>query len=72
MTWMIFPKKHGNIYLRIKKGLFSMAEKLSNEEAYNLHIKSWKEAGIKITKDEIDDLQFLYKIGKYAGKKDKK
>lgn len=43
--------------------------KISNDEAYKLHLKSWKEAGLNPSKEELDELQFLYKVGKYAKKK---
>jgi len=41
---------------------------LTNIEKYNLHLKTWKEADIIPTKEEKDEIAFLYKIGKYAKK----
>ena len=46
-----------------------MAEKLTSQEAYELHLKAWKEAGIKIDKAELDDLQRIYKVGRYTPKR---
>lgn len=47
-----------------------MAEKLTNQEKYKLHLE-WLNKVSSPTKEEIDELQYNYKVGKYAPKKGK-
>jgi hypothetical protein len=49
-----------------------MSEKLTNQQAYELHLMSWADAGIKPSKEEVDELEYLYKVGRYTPKKGKK
>lgn len=50
------------------KGDFYMAEKLTPQEKYELHLKAWADIHYQPTKEEVDEIQFLYKVGKYAKK----
>lgn len=45
-----------------------MTKKLTNQENYNSHIEAWKKIGYEPSKEELDDIQYLYKVGKYNKK----
>jgi hypothetical protein len=46
----------------------TMSEKLTQQEKYDLHLQSWVLINYKPSKREQDELQYLYKVGKYAPK----
>ena len=46
-------------------------EPLNQQQKYDAHVQAWAKINYKPSKKELDDLAFIYKVGKYAPKKGK-